>query len=379
MGRKVLSPTSHHALTTSALTHSCQGEFHCHTQTYSWHYEPHSRRHLQPKVYTLLLPCPTGPTNPNSNPWLAERTLRQQLTQLLEHSLATSTRATYTVGFRRFKAFCTKHNVPPLPASKLTVTYFAVSLSRSLSPSTIRVYISATRAAHREIGLPDPTHHNHQLTLVLRGIRRQHNPNTSRRREPITPPLLARMVRYIRNSARLSPLDRRMLSAAFTLAFHGFLRVSEFTMPPHTRFNPRLHPSTSHVELHRRYYTFYLPHSKTDQLHRGYTIRLTGATPVTMCPVRHMRAYLRTRPSMQGPLFTFSDGRPLTRHLCLHYLRSSLRYLGRNPEDFNTHSFRIGAATTAAHKGASEATIQHLGRWRSNAVKTYIRPYPSGH
>ena len=187
------------------------------------------------------------------------------------------------------------------------------------------------------------------------------------------------MVRYIRHSAKLLPLDRRMLSAAFTLAFYAFLRVSEFTMSPHTRFNPRLHPSTSHVELHRRYYTFYLPHSKTDQLHHGHTIRLTKTSPGTICPVRHMRAYLGTRPSTRGPLFTFSDGRPLTRHLCLHYLRSALRHIGRNPDDFNTHSFRIGAATTAAHGGASEATIQHLGRWRSNAVKTYIRPYPSEH
>ena len=170
-----------------------------------------------------------------------------------------------------------------------------------------------------------------------------------------------------------------MLSAAFTLAFHGFLQVSKFTMPPHTRFNPRLHPSTSHVELHRRYYTFYLPHSKTDQLHHGHTIRLTSISPGTICPVRHMRAYLETRPSTQGPLFTFSDGRLLTRHLCLCYLHSSIRHLGRNPEDFNTHSFRIGAATTATQKGASEATIQHHGWWRSNAVKIYIRPYPSGH
>ena len=316
---------------------------------------------------------------PDSNPWLAERTLTLQLAQLLEHSLASSTRGTYTIGFRRFTRFCTHYNVNPLPASKLTVTYFAVSLSRSLSPSTIRVYISAVRAAHQQNGLPDPTHQNHQLTLVLRGIRRRHLPNTSRRREPITTRLLTHMVRHIRHSAALSSLDRQMLAAAFTLAFHGFLRVGEFTMPPHTRFNLRFHPSTSHVELHRRYYTFHIPRSKTDQLHHGHTIRLSRTTPATICPVRHMRTYLETRPPTPGALFTFSDGRPLTRRLCLHHLRSSLKHSGHNPEDYNTHSFRIGAATTAAHEGASESTIQHLGRWRSNAVRAYIRPYPSCH
>ncbi len=37
------------------------------------------------------------------------------------------------------------------------------------------------------------------------------------------------------------------------------------------------------------------------------------------------------------------------------------------------HSFRIGAATTAAHKGLSQQQIQELGRWSSEAFKSYIR------
>ena len=254
-----------------------------------------------------------------------------------------------------------------------------MSLSRHLSPSTIRVYIAAIRAAHRESNLPDPTHRNNQLKLVLEGIRRQHVPKPTRQRKPITSRLLSRMVEFLSQAKGLPHHDRQMLLAAFTLAFHGFLRVGEFTTPPHTHFNPRFHASTSHIHLHRRYYTFYLPHSKTDQLHYGHTICINRATPPSICPVRHMRAYLRTRSSSSGPLFTFSNGTPLTRRRCLHYLRLSLHHLGHNPDHYNTHSFRIGAATTAAHEGASEATIMHLGRWRSDAFKTYIHPYPPQH
>ena len=37
------------------------------------------------------------------------------------------------------------------------------------------------------------------------------------------------------------------------------------------------------------------------------------------------------------------------------------------------HSFRIGAATTAAEKGVEDSLIKTLGRWESNAYQTYIR------
>ncbi|MGL5102545.1 MAG: hypothetical protein ACRC6N_08390, partial [Plesiomonas sp.] len=42
-------------------------------------------------------------------------------------------------------------------------------------------------------------------------------------------------------------------------------------------------------------------------------------------------------------------------------------------DNFSSHSFRIGAATTAAQKGLSQHQIQTLGRWSSEAFKSYIR------
>ena len=154
----------------------------------------------------------------------------------------------------------------------------------------------------------------------------------------------------------------------------SFQRV--FSMPPRKRFNPSSHPATSHVKLHNRHLTFFIPHSKTDQFSRGHSIQLFPTRHSTTCPVRCMRAYLAIRPPSRGPLFAFRNGTPLTRHLCLRYLRLFLKCSGYNPMDFNTHSFRIGAATTAAYDGASIATIQHLGRWKSDAIMRYIRPYP---
>ena len=44
-----------------------------------------------------------------------------------------------------------------------------------------------------------------------------------------------------------------------------------------------------------------------------------------------------------------------------------------NVKEFNTHSFRIGAATSAFVNGKSEEEIKKLGRWTSKCFERYIR------
>lgn len=44
---------------------------------------------------------------------------------------------------------------------------------------------------------------------------------------------------------------------------------------------------------------------------------------------------------------------------------------------FGIHSFRIGAASTAAAMGYDVDRIKHLGRWSSKCYSNYIRPLPN--
>ena len=87
-----------------------------------------------------------------------------------------------------------------------------------------------------------------------------------------------------------------------------------------------------------------------------------------------MKLYLAVRPKVDGPLFCHFNHEKVTRYQVCKVLKSALSFLGYNENEYNTHSFRIGAATNAAEMGKSDEQIMIMGRWNSKtSYKRYIR------
>ena len=170
-----------------------------------------------------------------------------------------------------------------------------------------------------------------------------------------------------------------MLWAAFTLAFFGFLRASEFTCNS-SSFDPTVHlclrdvtfvpniESPSHMLV-------FIKQSKTDPFRKGCTLTIARSTTY-ICSVMAMRDYLlQCKPAATSPLFTFPNiyGKWLSRASLTKELRSALQGCGLPADHCFTHSFRIGAATTAATAGVPSWLIKVLGRWNSDCYERYIR------
>ena len=94
-----------------------------------------------------------------------------------------------------------------------------------------------------------------------------------------------------------------------------------------------------------------------------------GTTNSDLCPVAALLDHLALRGQIPRALFCLEDGRPLKRRV---FTASS----GLIGTQFNGHSFRIGAATTASAVGLPDSTIKSLGHWSSDAFQGYIRPSP---
>ena len=100
-----------------------------------------------------------------------------------------------------------------------------------------------------------------------------------------------------------------------------------------------------------------------------------GRTGAPICPVIVVLNYCAIHPPHppQLPLFIQQNGSPLARDLFVREVRSALRLAGVNQDLYVGHSFRIGAATTAALAGVPAHIIKALGRWESEAYQLYTR------
>ena len=59
------------------------------------------------------------------------------------------------------------------------------------------------------------------------------------------------------------------------------------------------------------------------------------------------------------------------------FLKDIIARIGLDPKRYSSHSFRAGAATTAAEAGLPDWLIKSLGRWSSAAYQIYISTPPS--
>ena len=219
-----------------------------------------------------------------------------------------------------------------------------------------------------------------KLKYVLRGIKIEHQKTSSTRsikRLPITPNILKQVHSVLANNS--SDFDNVMLWAASLLCFFGFLRSGEATIPNSKAYDPSVHMSMSDLSvdnpLDPSTIQVLIKASKTDPFRLGIYIYI-GRTGSILCPVTAMFSYLSIRGNSDGMLFQFHDHSPLTKAKFISEFRKVLFQAGIDSSLYSGHSFRIGAASTAAANGVEDSIIQTLGRWKSSAYLAYVKISP---
>ena len=323
-------------------------------------------RHLAPQAEQSPMtvpPCSAGGV---------ARHVTERCQFFLYQGLAPSTRRVYLSAQRRYFDFCRQDGQLSsdgalLPADEQSLMRFASFLADSLHHSSIKVYLSAVRSLHIDNGLPDPLINCLQLQRLLRGIKRVQGSSTAK-----CLPITIDLLKVIQRSLDLNSCDHVMLWAACCLGFFGFLRAGEFTT--NSSFDPSIHLTVGDLQadslVDPTCFRVHIKCSKTDPFRVGCDIYVSRGNSL-ICPVVALGNFLALRGPSPGPLFCYADGRPLTRQQLSSTVQAIL-YSAGYPGSYSGHSFRIGAATTAAARGIPDHLIKTLGRWSSDAYQLYI-------
>ena len=294
---------------------------------------------------------------------------RPEIAKLLDASNSQNTWKTYNNGLTSFVSFRLEEglgNTWPPSISHL-VNYVAYLSKLGYAPATVKVYLSGLSYYLRINELTDLTS-SFIIQKMLKGMDKLYGVVDSRK--PITLEILARLInslQFVCSSVYECTLFRSM----FSLAFFAFLRIGEITINRNTQHV--INNDDVNVSHHSQSAYITIPFSKTDQKGLSTTLTVESFNQVDICPVRLLLNFISIRHQNNGPLFCHFNKTGVTRYQFSSVLCKTMKFIDCNPNEYNTHSFRIGAATHFAMNGHTDEDIMTLGRWKSASFKRYIR------
>ena len=311
--------------------------------------------------------------------------LERSMNQLWESALSPNTLVAYRSAINCFVTFmlmqgvcCSSTSLQPVGEDIFLLFITHCQSGLKLKYATIKLYLAGVRFYYIRNNLCDPFLNCLRVPYILRAVKRN-QVNVSMPRLPITFNVLSGLCSVL-ETGMIDTFTDLMLLCIFKLAFYGFLRCGEFTCKSH-QASSFLALGNVSIISDLESFILTLPRSKTDPFRKG--VKITIFENNVLFPVISMQKYIAAR-RLQGaisssPLFVESgtNVKPLTRGSFIAYLNQTLLRLGYKGQAFNGHSFRIGAATSAATAGVEDHVIQTLGRWSSDCFIRYIRTAPS--
>ena len=288
------------------------------------------------------------------------------MSSFLNSTLAANTARAYKQKHKAYLQFCRKHLLRKY--SEKSICFFATELAQKIHYKSLQTYIAAIKHFMTRHKSAKRIKHMTLLHSLLARIKRVLGAKANRKpRLPITPKLLKLIKQTLQTK---NQHDQYMLWCASLMSFFGLMRVSEITSPSHTKFIRDSTLMMADVKLHKSHVAIHLKASKTDQYKIGTDI-IIAKNSSAICPIKATRKYISHRSKKTGPFFQFANGSFLTARSFNSFIKNALPPTAKG--NYSAHSFRIGAATTAASLGYPKYTIQKMGRWRSKCYKNYIK------
>ena len=127
-------------------------------------------------------------------------------------------------------------------------------------------------------------------------------------------------------------------------------------------------------EQHNNFIEIKIPYFKHAKSTTATLSLYQNKTNSDVCPYLSLLSYLKIWKHISpicSLVFFFWTVQPFL-NIILHNFWLALSFCNFDLPRYQTQSFRIGAATSAAARGFSELQIQTMGKWKTTAFKKYI-------
>ena len=245
---------------------------------------------------------------------------------------------------------------------------------------SIKSYVSAIRGALLEDGVM-LNEDKFLLTALMRACKLKNDKVRTRL------PMNRGMVNVVVNKTidHFQDLNQDYLttlySTIFATAYFGMFRVAELASGDHPVKVKDIQIADNKEKL-----MFILRTSKTHNFgNKPQKIKISSTKlkgkqqpnnrPTTFCPYKMLRTYLTKRPKYLDkgePFFVFRDRSLIKPIHVRNTLKKMLNLCGFDQRFYNTHSLRAGRSVDLLKLGVKVSSIHIFGRWRSNAVFTYL-------
>ena len=293
-----------------------------------------------------------------------------------------STKNNYFVIWHNFNEFFIKLDKKPRSWEQQLVLFIGYLINKKRKSGTIRSYISAIKAVLRNVNVklnPD----NYLLNSLTRACKLKND--RVQTRLPICKgmlwSLLHRTQQYFNDKGQC--YLAALYLALFSTTYYGLFRVGEVTQGSHP-----IRVDGVHIGKNKRKVLLVLWASKTHDLGmKPQKVKITSTasskiaskrerSQLQWCPYTLLQKYIHMRPTARAdnePFFVFSDRSPVKPENMRKIFKLMLMLSGFDKSLCGVHSFHTGRSVDLLKLGLSVETIKHIGRWKSNAVFTYLK------
>ena len=210
-------------------------------------------------------------------------------------------------------------------------------------------------------------------------------------RLPIKRGLLKLMVETVESiyESNEQPFLTALYRALLTTAYFGLFRIGELTESEHA-----VKAKDVHIGKNKNKMMFVLHSSKTHtrgdkpqiikikevetENQQSEIFGIDGSKITKLCPFTMLKEYVKVRghrKSNNEQFFIFSDRSPVAASHLRVVMRKIFTKIGLNYRLYGTHRMRAGRLVYLLEMKVDVGVICKLGRWRSNAVYSYLNSY----